>query len=107
MVLSVVSSVSFILGIFTGRYSVSKPEPQTLKVTADKDNYSIVVSPLVLEHAKLWCKLQIANGNLQGGYFEYAVQKIDKKNIRWSINDPDGLHYSMIFAFANAWEKQS
>ena len=36
-------------------------------------------------------------------FFESAVQDIDSVNTRYSPDEPNGIHYSIILSFANAW----
>ena len=72
-----------------GRTSVTQPQ---------------VAENRVYTQAWRWCQERIYHGD-DPDYFTMAAEQIKRREIRWSINDPSGLHYEMLIAFADAMDK--
>lgn len=78
----------------------------------------VFLSEYDLRAAKLWSQKRMKaigyevpeegpdrNGKWKNDYFYFAqvVRDIDSLNIRYSINEPSGILYSIILRFADAW----
>jgi hypothetical protein len=64
----------------------------------------------IFESASSWCEKRISElppGDQNRAFFERSLEDIENRNIRWSIETPTGLHYSLLADFAEAWDNRS
>lgn len=69
-----------------------------------------VANDPVYEKATLWCMTRIDElppGDSNRKFFELALRDIIDRNIRWDIEKPNGLHYTLLVSFATAWDNRS
>lgn len=64
----------------------------------------------IFNNAAAWCKLRISElppGDGNRTVFEQSLRDIKNRNVRWSIDDPSGIHYTLMVDFAKAWQDRS
>jgi murein DD-endopeptidase MepM/ murein hydrolase activator NlpD len=79
------------------------------------------LSPSDLQSAQLWCEFwgpikgasdesyfigedQVTDKD-EAEFFRYAADKLQSRDIRYSIDTPHGLHYDLVLHFARAWNE--
>ncbi len=89
-VLKLLILVSIVTVAFIGG-RLTTPQPQ-------------VADNAVYEKAWHWCDEQAFKGH-DVAFFELAKKQIRARQIRWSINDSSGLHYSLLVLFAKSYDE--
>ena len=79
------------------------------------DEHTGPVSKDDIADARSWCEKRVSElpvNDARTGracenrkIFVRAIQDLDTGNIRYSTSEPNGLHYSLLLAFAEGWRK--
>jgi murein DD-endopeptidase MepM/ murein hydrolase activator NlpD len=57
-----------------------------------------------------WCRMRINElpaSDRNAEYFRSNMEDLSKNNVRYSINEPSGTHFSLILIYAQAWRARS
>jgi len=57
-----------------------------------------------------WCRMRINElpaSDRNAEYFRSNMEDLSKNNVRYSINEPSGTHFSLILIYAQAWRARN